>query len=253
MQPQNPSDRLRAIHQPDAIEERLSAAQQHSYLADGVLGAIDGAVTTFAIVSGVMGGDLPGGIAVMLGVANLLADGFSMAVSNYQSTRSERERVDQVRKMEAHHIDTVPEGEREEVRQIFRAKGFDGELLEQIVEVITGNRQLWIDTMVTEEHGLALEAPSPIKAGVVTFVAFLIAGSIPLVPFLFYERLGVSAAFTLSSALTGAAFLAIGLARGHILRRPLLRSGLSVFFTGGAAASVAYFVGVWLREAYGVG
>ena len=245
-------EKLKDIHHPDAIEARLGEAQRHSYLADGVLGAIDGAVTTFAIVAGVVGGALPGGVAVMLGVANLLADGFSMAVSNYQGTQSERDLVERARRMEAHHIDTVPEGEREEVRQIFRSKGFEGDLLERIVEVITSNRQLWIDTMVTEEHGLPLEAPSPLIAGLVTFFTFLAAGAIPLIPFFFYESLGVDAAFTISSVLTGAAFLGIGLARGRILHQPVLKSGLGVLFTGGAAAAVAYWVGAWLREAYGV-
>ena len=252
MNPNLPPDSLVDIHHPDAIEARLDEAQRHSYLADGVLGAIDGAVTTFAIVSGVVGGALPGGIAVMLGVANLLADGFSMAVSNYQGTQSERELVEKVRKMEEHHIDTVPEGEREEVRQIFRAKGFEGDLLEQVVEVITSNRKLWVDTMVAEEHGLALEPPSPVKAGLVTFVAFLVAGSVPLIPFFFYESLGVDTAFKAASVMTGGAFLAIGIAQGRILHQSLLKSGLRVLFTGGAAAMVAYYVGAWLRDTYGV-
>ena len=93
---------------------------------------------------------------IVLGFANLLADGLSMAVSNYQGTKSQREQVEQARRKEEHHIEQIPEGEREEVRQIFARKGFEGGVLEKIVEVITQDRQLWIRTMLTEElvqHG----------------------------------------------------------------------------------------------------
>src|SRR5262249_18364307 len=140
-------------------------------------------VTTFAVVSGVAGAGLPRHVAVILGVANLLADGFSMAVGNYLSTKADRQMVDRVRSMEESHIDQVHEGEREEIRQIFQAKGFQSPLLEQIVEVITNDRKQWVNTMLTEEFGLRLETPSPNRAAVATFAAFVLAGSIPLLPF----------------------------------------------------------------------
>jgi len=85
---------------------------------------------------------------IILGVANLLADGLSMAVSNYLSTRSQREEVEKARREEEKHIREFPEGEQEEIRQIFAAKGFSGDTLERIVETVTQNRKLWIDTML---------------------------------------------------------------------------------------------------------
>ena len=88
-------------------------------------------------LAGVISGVGMGALVIILGFANLLADGFSMALSNYLGTKSDPERVDQARQDEERHIAQVPEGEREEIRQIFAGKGFSGETLEKIVGVIT--------------------------------------------------------------------------------------------------------------------
>ncbi|HJZ11195.1 MAG TPA: VIT1/CCC1 transporter family protein, partial [Acidobacteriota bacterium] len=175
---------LEKDHLPESIAMRLSAKPEHSYLGDAVLGAIDGSVTTFAVVSGVVGASLSTSVVIILGMANLVADGFSMAVSNYQKSKSDRQRIDKFRKIEAMHIQLHPDGEREEIRQIFARKGFEGAVLEEIVSVITRDQDRWIDTMLTEELGIQLESPEPIKAGVATFIAFAAAGFIPLVPYL---------------------------------------------------------------------
>src|SRR5262245_3591490 len=126
---------LVAQHTPAAVAARLQENAQHSYLGDFVLGAVDGVVTTFAVVAGAAGAHFPPVVAIVLGLANLLADGFSMAVGNYLSRKSDRERVQRVRQSEQRHIEKFPEGEREEIRQIFSQKGFSGETLETIVQV----------------------------------------------------------------------------------------------------------------------
>src|SRR5262245_16157302 len=145
---------LEQSHHPDAIRRRLAADVRHSYLGDAILGGIDGCVTTFAVVSAAVGGGFSSLVVIVLGLANLLADGFSMAVGNYQAKRTQAEAIEQARRSERHHIERVPEGEREEIRQIFGSKGFEGDTLEKVVEVITRNRDVWIDTMLKEEIGL---------------------------------------------------------------------------------------------------
>ncbi len=245
-QPQPSPEGLKDQHTPQAIARRLAAATQHSYLGDFVLGAVDGTVTTFAVVSGAAGADMAAGVAIILGSANLFADGLSMAAGNYLSVKADRQVVEQARAMEQAHIEHIPDGEREEIRQIFAGKGFEGELLEQIVDVITRDHQQWIDTMLTEELGLPRETPDPLRAALSTFSAFVAAGSIPLVPLL-TGGLSPRATFVASAVATGAAFLLIGVLKGKVLGRSLWVSAFETFAIGGVAAGVAYGVGFILR------
>lgn len=242
---------LKRDHHPETIVRRLATRPNHGYLGDAVFGAVDGCVTTFAVVAGAMGGGLSHAVVLILGFANLIADGFSMAVGNYLGTKSEREKVEQARAMEFDHIERVPEGEREEIRQIFARKGFEGTTLEKIVEVITSNPRLWVDTMLHEELGLHLTIRSPVRAALATFCAFLIVGGIPLISFLIPGLEGTQR-FGLSIGLTATAFLGVGIAKARVLDRPLLRSGLETLLTGGLAAALAYVVGAWLRSMFGI-
>ena len=244
---------LETQHTSGAITARLASAACHSYLGDFVFGAIDGAVTTFAIVCGAAGAGLSSGVALVLGVANLLADGFSMAAGNYLSTKADRQMVDRVRRLEEHHIDHIPDGEREEIRQIYAGKGFQGELLDKVVDVITKDHQRWVDTMVTEEFGLQLRSPSPTRAAAATFVAFVIVGMVPLTSYIFSGRLSPEQVFGASTIATAFAFFLIGLIKGKVVSHSLVLSGLETLVVGGAAALVAFGVGYGLRELVGVG
>jgi VIT1/CCC1 family predicted Fe2+/Mn2+ transporter len=235
---------LEIEHTPGAVRARLLSTSQHSYLGDFVLGAVDGTVTTFAVVSGVAGAGLEQKIALILGLANLVADGFSMAVGNYLSTKADRELVDRARRSEQQHIERVPAGEREEIRQIFAAKGFEGPLLEEIVSVITQDQKRWINTMLTEEFGLRLESPSPVKAAAATFTAFVLAGFVPLFPLLLPGKLPAATIFGASAMSTALAFFLIGAVKGHIVKRSWLLSGLETLGIGSAAAALAYAVGM---------
>ena len=238
---------LREEHTEEAIAARLAAATKHSYLGDFVLGAVDGAVTTFAVVCGVAGAGLQTGIAVVLGIANVLADGFSMAVGNYLSTKSEHDLLGQARRTEELHIERHPEGEREEIRQIFRSKGFEGELLESITSTITEERERWVDTMLTDELGLQLEPPRPVRAASVTFIAFMLAGSVPIVPLFFSAYIDADQMFGLSAIATGLVFVAIGFAKGRVTGESIWRAVVETLGIGGFAALLAYLAGGWLK------
>lgn len=241
---------LAAEHQPAAIQRRLATAQAPSYLAAAVLGAIDGCVTTFAVVAGATGGGFAPLVVVVLGFANLLADGFSMAASNYLSIKSQHEQVAAARRREEQHIAHIPEGEREEIRQIFAQKGFSGAVLQSIVDTITRNRRLWVETMLTEELRLPARGPDPLRSGLATFVAFVLVGLVPLAPFLL-PGLSPAQAFAGSTAATALAFFSVGVAKGLALERPPLRAGGETLLLGGTAAGLAYLVGYWLRVIVG--
>src|SRR5690625_7348329 len=110
---------------PQGNAARLQAGPTHSYLRVFIYGAMDGAITTFAIVSGVAGAGLSSGVVIIMGLANLLADGVSMGVSNYLGTRAEEQLREKIRAQEARHMRLYPEGERAELRPIFALKGLD--------------------------------------------------------------------------------------------------------------------------------
>src|SRR5262245_18835256 len=110
-------DDLHSDHTQEAIANRLAAATGHSYLGDFVLGAVDGAVTTFAVVAGGAGAGLSNGIVLILGFSNVLADGFSMAAGNFLRARADQLLLERFRRMEETHIEHIPDGEREEIRQ----------------------------------------------------------------------------------------------------------------------------------------
>jgi vacuolar iron transporter family protein len=231
-------------HSVEAIKERLAAGPAHNYLRDWIYGGIDGSVTTFAVVSGVAGASLSSWIILALGFANLVADGFSMAASNFLGTKAEHDDWHRLEAIENRHIDMDPEGEREEVRQIFQLKGFEDEDLVRIVELVTANSKRWVSTMLTEEYGLPHEVRSPWIAALSTFTAFLLCGLVPLLPYL----LGISRALEASIIMTGTVFFVIGSAKSKWSTASWWRSGLTTLLVGAIAASLAYATGLLMKS-----
>jgi len=236
-----------------AHDSKDIAAEHHkasgTYVGDFVYGAIDGSVTTFAVVSGVAGAGLSVNIVIILGIANLIADGFSMAVGNYLSAKSDREFIERERKREEWEIENYPKGEVEEIRQIFSKKGFQDKDLEKAVQIITSDKKVWVDTMMVDELGLMEDKTSPVNKGMVTFASFILVGSIPLIPYIlsFVSATVKEIVYPLSIILTFIAFFFIGSAKVYITQKNWLKSGLETLLIGGVAAVIAYGIGYLLR------
>jgi len=246
-------EEYKAHHDPRLIAKRLDEGPDSVYLKEFIYGAVDGAITTFAVVAGVAGAGLSAGVIIILGFANLLADGFSMAVSNYLGTRAENQHRQKIRQRENEEIETFPEGEIEEIRQIYARKGFEGELLEEAVDVIVSDRDKWVDTMVQEEFGLPLQSHNAFKAGLATFVAFCVVGFIPLMTYVsnWVQPGLVAQPFLWSCVLTGVAFFWVGAMKGRFVDQHWFVSGLETVGIGGIAAGMAYGVGVLLQGIVG--
>ncbi len=230
-------------HTHEAIRERFAAGPSHSYLRDWVYGGIDGTVTTFAMVSGVVGAHLSSRVILILGGASLIADGFAMAAGNYLATRAEHEEFDYAEAVEHRHIEHTPDGERQEVREILSGLGISGDLLDRVVPAITADRNQWVRMMLRYEYGLPAAVRSPWRAPGSTFSAFLICGLVPLLPFV----AGMRNAFWVASAVTCVLFVLIGALKAQWSIRPWWHSGLTTLGIGGGAAAVAYAIGAWLR------
>jgi len=223
---------------------------KHSILVkDFVYGAIDGVITTFAVVSGVEGAALAPTIILILGFANLFADGFSMSVSNYLSNKSEKELYEKEKKREAHEVKTIPEEERKEIEQIYKKKGFKGNLLKRVVDKITSNKRVWVDTMMKEELGLFTELVNPFKSAITTFISFVLMGLIPLLGFIISQAipLFIDYAFTFSVFITLFSLFIIGVIKSSIVKSDWFISGLQTMSVGGIAAGIAYFIGFILQ------
>ncbi len=240
-------------HTPEAIRARLAGGPSFSYLRDFIYGGIDGAVTTFAVVAGSQGAGLSPGVVIILGFANLFGDGLSMAAGNFLGTRAEQQQVERVRREEHTHIALHPEGEREEVRQIYAAKGITGDALDCVVDAVTSERHRWVETMLREEHGLQPHSRSAMRAAMMTLVAFVVVGALPLVPYLLGMIVSrdTQGDFVSSAALTALAFFGVGASKARFVEQKWHWAGLETLVVGGAAASVAYLVGVLLKGVAG--
>ena len=228
-----------AIHQKDSLLSRFE-----KYLGEFVYGGIDGCVTTFAVVAGAVGAELSSSIIIILGFANLFADGFAMSIGAYLSTKSEKDTYQKHKQLEYWEVDHMPEVERKEIREIYQAKGFEGPLLEQVVAVITADKDRWVDIMMKEELEMMEEQKSPLIMGAVTYVSFITVGLIPLLVYVwdyFYPM--SNTLFLWSSILTAFGFIIIGILKTYVTQTNIWRGVLETLVLGAIAALVSYYVG----------
>lgn len=232
-------------HDEARIHSETSFLQRfRTYLGEFVYGGIDGSVTTFAVVAGAVGAGLESAIIIILGFANLLADGFAMSVGAYLSSKSEKDNYRKHRGAEYWEVDNLPERERDEVREIYAAKGFKGELLEQVVDVITADRDRWVDVMMKEELEMVQEKKSPIMMGLITYLSFLMIGLVPLLVYVWDYAFGFTGSlFVWSCILTSVGFITIGFLKTYVTGTSILKGIAETLILGALAASVAYFVG----------
>jgi len=240
-------------HQEDQMhkEGQFWLGGLNRYLGEFVYGGIDGSVTTFAVVAGATGAGLSSQVIIILGFANLLADGFAMGVGSYLSHKSEQQNYEKHKQIEYWEVDNLPDKERDEIREIYRNKGFEGELLEQIVTTITADKDRWVDVMMKEELEMMQETRSPLAMGTVTFFSFLLIGLVPITVYVF-DYLNPSSAplFVISSSMTAIAFLLIGWLKTFVTRSSAFKGMTETLFLGGAAAAVSYWVGDWLEKMF---
>lgn len=226
---------------------KLSAVK--AYLAEFVYGGIDGSVTTFAVVAGASGANLDSSVVLILGFANLLADGFAMSVGNYLSTSAEIQNYEKHRKIEYWEIENLHDVEVQEIRDVYEAKGFKGELLEKVVEQITSDKDVWVDTMMKEELEMFLSPKHPVKTAAVTYASFVVIGLIPLLTYVFdfVWTWNPDKLFFSAIIMTSVAFAGIGYLKGAVTETNRIRSVVETLILGAVAAALAYFVGVFLQ------
>lgn len=221
------------------------------YLGEFVYGGMDGAVTTFAVVAGAVGAGLNESVIIILGFANLLADGFAMSVGSYLSAKSVRENYEKHKRREYWEIENQPDCERQEIAAIYAAKGFSGRLLDRVVKQITEDKDRWVDVMMKEELMMSEEQRSPFKIGLVTYMSFIAIGLIPLIIYVidyFFEI--KENMFVWTTVLTTLAFAIIGYLKTYINETSALKGIAETVGLGLLAATLAFLVGDILERIF---
>ena len=162
----------------------------------------------------------------------------------YTSTSAAGDLYKSERAREYRHIETVPELEQQEIREIYARKGFEGELLTKIVETITNNRDVWVAVMMAEEHGLRdVDRRKSLRSAAVVGLASLVGSLLPLAPFLVLPV--VAGAWAAVFVAVGTLF-AFGAYKGKVTVGHPLKSGLELAAIGTASAFAGYVVGALL-------
>ncbi len=219
-----------------------------SFIRSAVYGGLDGIITTFAIVSGVAGAQLNAGIILILGFSNLIADGISMAVGDYLSTKSEQEYHQQEKAREEWEVENYFSGEKKEMEKIYVKKGYSQEDAKKIIELLAKNKPAFVDRMMVDELGIVENKENPVRNGAITFGSFALFGFVPLFAFVCAWAFNwfVNEVFIVSIILTAITMFTLGALKVRVTGRNWLKSGMEMLLLGGVAAGVAYGVGALL-------
>ena len=222
--------------------------QSGRYIKSTIYGGLDGIITTFAVVAGVAGASLSSGIVLILGLANLLADGLSMAIGDYLSTRAELEYAESNKDVERKSIETNPARVREEIERLYVEKGIGNEDARLLSETLARYDDVWLDTVMLEKHGVIEERESPVMNAIVTFVSFCLFGFMPLLAYVLavFIPLISGHSFVIACSLTGTTLFLLGVQKIRFTKTFWLKAGLEMTLIGGLAAMVAYGIGVLL-------
>lgn len=220
-----------------------------SYIKSFVYGGLDGTITTFAVVAGVAGASLSSNIILILGFANLIADGIAMAFGDILSTRAEQQYHAAERAREEWELENYPEGEKLELKELYIEKGLSAEDSDTLVEILAKYPDFMIDVMMKDELGIIEDDDSPIFNGLVTFGSFVVFGFVPLLVFVVqrFVEWDINSMFW-ACALTGLTLFGLGVSKSRFSSVKWWKSGAEMLFLGGLAAVAAFYIGKALES-----
>jgi len=235
----------RAVHAAVDDGKGTPAGHEHhsktNSLRDVILGGQDGLVNMLGIALGVVAAGGSTHVLVVTGLAAAITESISMGAVAYTSFGSDRDFYLAERVREQKEIETEPDDEREEIREIYAAKGFKGQLLEDVVSAITSNRETWVSTMMNEElHLQPVAQQTLVRSAVIVTIATLIGHLIPIVPFMVVTR---TPAIIVAIALSAVTLFAVGVYSAKTMVGDWRKSGLQMVLIGLGAAGLGYLIG----------
>jgi vacuolar iron transporter family protein len=230
-----------------AVDRHMNTLRRHKQhrtknsLRDVILGGQDGLVNMLGIALGVVAAGASNHVLVVTGIAAAITESISMGAVAYTSFGSDRDFYLAERETEQSEISSDPDEEREEIREIYATKGFRGQLLDDVVETITSNRETWVSTMMDEElHLQPVAGQSLLRSSLIVTVATLIGHLIPLVPFMLVTGMP---AIVAAIAFSGVTLFAVGAYSAKTLIGDWRKSGLQMLSIGLGAAAVGFLIG----------
>ena len=233
---------VRVAHTTRAAQpSHREAHRQANWLRDVILGGQDGLVNILGIILGVIAGGGSKTVLLAAGFAAAITESISMGAVGYTSAIAERDYYQAEQQRELAEIDATPEAERQEIRGIYAAKGFSGELLDQVVDTITANRESWLETMMDEElHLQPVQTPDIMRSAIVITIATLIGHLIPLLPFVWLSR---ATSLITAIALSALVLFGVGVYSSVTLVGDWRKNGLKMVVIGLGAAAVGFLIG----------
>ncbi len=232
---------MKEISEPRHIEPHL---KESSSIRDFVFGFGDGVNTSLGIAAGVGGADASSNIIILAALVAMFTGAKAMAVQNYLAVKSHRELLKSEIDREIWEIENKPEDERQEIEDIYKAKGFSGKDLEMIVNKITSDKKVWLDTMLNEELNLNLEiAGHPLKSALRMFGSFLVGGILPIIPFFFaegYVPLFIAIGISLSTSFI------VGAVKSKMAQTSIIKGGIEMAGLGTGIALIGFGIGTEL-------
>lgn len=216
-----------------------------SGLSDFILGAQDGLVNVLGVVLGIAAATNDVRVVLVAGLATTFAESISMGAVAFTTTLADADLYQSEREREYRHIVEAPNLEKKEIRDIYEGKGFNGELLDRIVDTITANKDVWVAVMMAEEHQLSpVDRRSAMKAAWVVGLSAIIGSLVPIAPFLFFS---VSVSMWMSVLVTALVLFGIGFYKARVTVGQPMRSGTEMMLIGTISAMAGYLVGVLLK------
>lgn len=220
--------------------------KESSYIRDLVFGFGDGVNTSLGIVAGVGGAAISADVVILAALVGMFTGAKAMAVQNYLAVKSQREILESEIKREEFEIESVPEKERAEIEDIYKAKGFQGEVLKTVVNTITSNKKVWLKTMLTEELGVNLEiVGNPLRGALVMFGAFLLGGILPILPYFIVKAGLISSGIAIATAIaiSVVSSFTVGAIKSRMAKKSWLKGGLEMAGLGTGIALIGYGIG----------
>lgn len=232
---------MKEVAEPRHLEPHLS---ESSGIRDFVFGFGDGINTSLGIAAGVSGADVSSSIIILAALVGMFTGAKAMAVQNYLAVKAQRELLRSEIAREEWEIENKPDIERQEIEEIYKAKGFSGKDLEMVVSKITSDKKVWLDTMLTEELKLNIEVlGNPLKSAFRMFGAFLVGGILPIIPFFFmqgYLPLVIAVGISLSTS------FAVGAVKSKLAKISIIKGGLEMAGLGTGIALLGFGIGTEL-------